>query len=1419
MPADEVRQATCARCRGELTPQSGGQIDGVGRVLFSIPEAGEGNGPVVFFNRDQFQRWYTVTGRKVTLDVDCKVGAGYTGRRCPDFSPRAEPLAGNHMWMDIAPSKLFKALTVYKEQKALAPKTTSLVVVVPRWKGGSPWRKLMQGMRLLHEYPSGTLLYKNPETGAAVEGDNFPRQVWYDPCEGADGKLPGEIVEPWNISDDGPRQRTLLVLSTLPKDGLLMKYRGTIYGTPVLVLMDSGATGNFATKKAVNGNGTIEIKKVANMEVTGAGGKVKIIGRCTPRLEFRDPDKPNIRVHRTSPVIHVLDTLPGNFDVILGNEWLRANKAELDFDSGTCRLRHARPPVLLRVDTSGAKEGKTILEADDLVSSGVQLKEPGKISGSGRKSPRATRCTGSKKVKLKIKALVPKKVSAAAKRKEKPISAAQVKNKHINCLMSLMDFKRTARKAARLFILMVLEDKMEEKDPLATVPPEIRAVVEQYGDVFAPIPAGLPPDRGVSHTIPLIEGAAPPYKKMYRLSPKEKQEVEDQVKELLEKGWIEPSTSPYGAPVIFAPKKDGTLRMCVDYRALNLITVKNRYPLPRIDDLLDKLHGATMFTSLDLQSGYHQIRITDEDGPKTAFLTHMGLYQYKVLCFGISNAPSTFQAVMNKALAPVLGKTAMVYMDDILIFSKNAADHAQHVAQVLQLLRENQLYAKMGKCSFAQVETVFLGHVISAKGIQVDPKKIKVIMKWPTPNSVERVRSFLGLATYFRKFCKDFSTKAHPLHKLTRKTESWRWDKEQEEAFQLLRTTLATAPVLSPPNLELGAPPFHVICDASMVGLGAVLEQDGHPVAFESRKLSKAEANYHVGEQELLAVVHAMRTWRCYLEGVKSVVVTDHNPLTYLQKQPCLSRRQVRWSGYLQNFDFTWKYRPGVTNPADSLSRVPAFMLYTELIEAELECVDPFLLYCAIDEFWRSGLGCPKEGKKEQSEWIRQPPAKDMLGCLAMMVTTRSQTMGERLQSRKAAAPVPVAAEPTADDPDEPAVRPAVTQATIKERCRRGYKNDPWYDEPNNFVHFEQRDGLYYNENRLAVPMAGTLRMDIIAEEHDTPYGGHGGTLRTTEKIQRLFWWPTLRVDVKTFVQTCHMCQRNKASRQRPAGQLQSLPIPERRWGDVSLDFITKLPPTDSGNTQIVVYVCRLTKMVHLSALSTNVTAEDVARDFIHNVFRLHGLPERLVSDRDSKFTSDFWKECMRILGTTRCMTTAYHPQADGQVERTNQVIEDMMRHWINPQQTNWDTLLDCAEFAMNNSISATTQNTPFRLNYGQDPLTPLSIEADTRLPVVRSFVREMTESLRSAKRCMQAAQGRQQTYYNEHRRPQEFRVGQRVWLKTTNFTFKGAKDKARKLFPKWAGPYLVVEPVGRLAYRLQLPAHFKCMMCSTPSC
>ncbi|KAI3821419.1 hypothetical protein L1987_08987 [Smallanthus sonchifolius] len=374
----------------------------------------------------------------------------------------------------------------------------------------------------------------------------------------------------------------------------------------------------------------------------------------------------------------------------------------------------------------------------------------------------------------------------------------------------------------------------------------------------------------------------------YRLAPSEMQELASQLQELSDKGFIRPSHSPWGAPVLFVKKKDGSFRMCIDYRELNKLTIKNRYPLPRIDDLFDQLQGSTCFSKIDLRSGYHQLRVQEEDIPKTAFQTRYGHYEFMVMPFGLTNAPAVFMDLMNHVCKPYLDKFLIVFIDDILIYSKTKADHEQHLRLVLDLLRKEQLYAKFSKCEFWLKEVQFLGHIVNDKGIHVDPAKIEAVKNWNAPKTPTEVRSFLGLAGYYRRFISNFSKIAVPLTALTHKGKPYEWGPKQEEAFQTLKQKLCNAPILTLPDRN---DDLVVYCDASNQGLGCVLMQRGKVIAYASRQLKIHEKNYTTHDLELGAVVFALQIWRHYLYGTKCVVFTDHKSLQHIFNQKELNMR------------------------------------------------------------------------------------------------------------------------------------------------------------------------------------------------------------------------------------------------------------------------------------------------------------------------------------------------------------------------------------------------------------------------------------------------------------------------------------------------------------------------------------------------
>ena len=470
--------------------------------------------------------------------------------------------------------------------------------------------------------------------------------------------------------------------------------------------------------------------------------------------------------------------------------------------------------------------------------------------------------------------------------------------------------------------------KEREEEILAKVDPEVRGklkeLVDEFKDVFPDtLPKGRPPKRDITHNICTEEGAKPPSRPPYRLGPAEQDEMEEQIKDLLAQGFIRPSASPYGAPILFVPKKDGRWRMCVDYRALNKQTIKDQFPLPRIDSLLERLGQAKVFTKLNLASGYHQIAMEETSIQKTAFRTNRGHFEFLVMPFGLCNAPATFQRLMNKVFADKIGEFIAVYLDDILIFSPEMEEHWKHLRWALGQLRKAKLYGRLHKCEFLKNQVDYLGFEVSPKGIHASPEKVKAIIEWPIPKSIHDVRSFLGLASYYRRFVRGFSEMARPLTNLTKNGVEWQWSEVQHQAFNRLKLALTTAPVLRLPDFERQ---FVVTTDASDAAVGAILEQDFgnglQPVAFASRKLNDAEMRYSAYERELLGIVWALAQWKHYFQGSHSVVIqTDHAPLRHLPNQASVNARVWKWINIMQGYNLEIRHIPGKRNPADTLSR------------------------------------------------------------------------------------------------------------------------------------------------------------------------------------------------------------------------------------------------------------------------------------------------------------------------------------------------------------------------------------------------------------------------------------------------------------------------------------------------------------------
>jgi len=502
---------------------------------------------------------------------------------------------------------------------------------------------------------------------------------------------------------------------------------------------------------------------------------------------------------------------------------------------------------------------------------------------------------------------------------------------------------------------------LDEAEPTQPVHHKAKPLLKLFSHVFPEeIPPGLPPKRSIQHHIDLIPGAVLPNKPAYRMNPKETVEVQKQVDNLLAKGMIRESLSPCAVPALLVPKKDGSMRMCMDSRAINKITIKYRHPIPRLEDMLDELYGSCVFSKVDLRSGYHQIRIREGDEWKTAFKTKGGLYEWLVMPFGLSNAPSTFMRLMNHVFRPYIGRFVVVYFDDILVYSKDEAEHQQHLYEIMRVLEKEKLYGNLKKCTFFTHEVTFLGYVVTSKGIRVDESKIEAIRSWPVPTSIHDVRSFHGLASFYRRFIRDFSTIMAPMTEVI-KGSSFQWNAKAQGAFEEIKARLTQAPVLALPCFEKV---FEVECDASGVGIGGVLTQEGRPIAFFSEKLCDAKRRYSTYDKEFYAIIRCLEHWSHYLMANEFTLHSDHEALKYIQGQHKLNARHAKWVEFLQSFHFTIKHKSGKLNQgADALSR--RHLLLFQLDACVLGFEHLKALYDQDEDFGRIFEECRKHPKED----------------------------------------------------------------------------------------------------------------------------------------------------------------------------------------------------------------------------------------------------------------------------------------------------------------------------------------------------------------------------------------------------------------------------------------------------------------------
>lgn len=904
-------------------------------------------------------------------------------------------------------------------------------------------------------------------------------------------------------------------------------------------------------------------------------------------------------------------------------------------------------------------------------------------------------------------------------------------------------------------------EEVEGKEPGSgvgqqrVVDPIITPVMQEFAKIFS-LPEGLPPlrDESMQHSIDEVPDSTPPAVAPYKLSWVELEALKKILGDLAEQKLIAPSTSPYAAPCLLVRKKDGTFRLCVDYRLLNKQTVKDRYPLPRIQTLLDRLAGATVFTKFDLKSGYWQVRMRLEDEMKTSFVTPFGTFMFRVMPMGLANAPSTFQRIMDKVLAPVKDFVC-VYLDDLLIFSKSMEEHAMHLRAVLTLLQKNEFYLNKEKCDIALPQVVFLGHQVGNGVIDLEKAKVAVVKDWALPRTRTELQQFLGFVNFYRHFINNFAHVATPLTDLLRGntgTGPLEMTDAARSAFAILKARLCSSPTLAMPRADSL---FVLSVDASNSAVGAVLQQwkDGRlqPVAYMSKRLSQAEANYDARQKELLAQVLGIEHFRTYLFGKKFLLLTDHHSLVGLTgtgEQP-LVPRLVRWITRLSEYDYDVQYVKGNTNvAADALSRAP-HVVNTEFADVAT------VVATKLDE-----------DRGSQLQAIRQDK---YFGPIVAVLESTTPTQN----------------------------------LTIQQRAKR------FYISKGALFHIDD-EGVH----RRCVPEG--QRRQVFQECHNTRTGGHMGVERTYAAMRTVVFWPKMLKWVRHMCRTCDTCDFNKTAKtiRAPA---QPLEIPSRPWSSVSLDFMD-MPQSLRGHNSILVATCRFSGQRHLMPTTQDVDAEGAAALVLDGVVRLHGIPESLVSDRDVRFTGEVWNSLWTALGTTLRMTTAHRPQADGKAEASNKAVQTVLRHFTNPSASDWDAphILAVVELSLNAAVQRATGVSAFAAVQGYEPRLPNTAWVDdavvdrasndpaslaTRIQQVWGQVRDMLHDAQDAQAVAQ--DGRARPWLSKN----GMLEGSMVMLHTRNYP----QLRPHKLSPRYVGPFKVKKVMeGGATRELEFPPSYR---------
>ncbi|UYV61797.1 K02A2.6-like, partial [Cordylochernes scorpioides] len=1002
---------------------------------------------------------------------------------------------------------------------------------------------------------------------------------------------------------------------------------------------------------------------------------------------------------------------------------------------------------------SGNCEGVIMTVAEAPLGSGVGLIEPTCDARQNLLVARAIVKTADKKVPVRLANVFPNGISI---RKGdflavcSPISRIAT-TEGTNC-------QSRVNRVGQTKLEIDLKDLTEDEARMA------RAFIKKNQDAFSTGNGKLGRTDLVQHKI--YTGNARPVRQPPRRVPMAKRdEVVGLLHKLKQDGVIEESNSPWSSPVVLVTKKDGSTRFCVDYRKLNEVTKKDSYPLPRIDDTLTTLAGSSLFSTLDLKSGYWQVGVHPADREKTVFSTGNGLYQFTVMPFGLCNAPATFERLMELVLRGLTWKTCLVYLDDVMVMGRTFGEHLKNLQEIFNRFKAANLGLNPRKCQLFQKKVEFLGHTVSAKGIQTSESKILAIRDWPKPKDKHELRSFLGLCTYYRRFVEGFADIAAPLHRLTEAKSTFHWNQDCENAFVTLKGGLCSSPVLVYPQPGMR---FVLDTDASNSGIGAVLSQvqDGEErvIEYYSKILTKPERNYCATRRELLAIVRSVEHFHRYLYGQDFLVRTDHAALTWLLQMKNPEGQVARWLEKLQQYHFQIRHRPGKRHHnADALSRRP----------------------CG------SCKHCEKIDKNESEATSRGTtvvPSDEWTPASCRASQQQDLNIGPILESKENGNLRP-SWEIISDK--SPALK-ALWAQWDSLRVENGLLKRVW----------ESADGRS-TKMQLVVPEVKIPC--VLREVHSGASGSHFGVTKTLRKVRERFYWVYCREDVEIWCRRCTTCAASKGPQTRSRGKMREYNVgaPFER---IAIDVAGPFPVTEDGNKYLLVAMDYFTKWPEVYAIP-NQEAATVARVLVDNLICRFGVPLELHSDQGRNFESEIFRELCQVLGIWKTRTTPLHPQSDGMVERFNKTMVEHLSKVVEQNQRDWDRRLPLFLMAYRAAIHETTGQTPAKVMFGRELRLPCDLEFGTPggPPVeVTSYVGELrgvlSETHKLVREKIQLASHRMKTHYDLKANHEGFKENDLVWM----FNPKRKRGLSPKLTPMWEGPYKVVKRINDLVYRIQ---------------